>query len=67
MYDIFDIGGGVFRGPTLGLSRKHKCQGPLHIWGGLTPPDPPPLISHTDHSLYSDNNHPVDSQPYTLN
>ena len=40
MYDIglFDIGGGGggggFRGRTLGLSRKHKCQDLLHMGGG---------------------------------
>ena len=39
----FDMGGGgVFWGPTLGPLEKHKCQGPVQLWGfnTLTPPPP---------------------------
>ena len=28
------MGGGVFKGPNLGPFEKHKCQGPVQLWGG---------------------------------
>ena len=33
--DIFILGGGGggFKGPTLGPLGKHKCQGPVQLWG----------------------------------
>jgi len=38
---------GFFMGPTHGPYILQLCMGPSYFWGGLTPPDPPPLISHT--------------------
>ena len=44
------MGGGVYKGPTLGPLeiQKHKCQGPVQLFG-VGGPCPPPLISNTGH------------------